>query len=467
VPACPATAACEAGTKLNPTTCACEVVGKCGGACTDGQGCNPSTGACEVSPGGGAIRSDLVNKEMSIGIHNNGDGPPQGAREVHLDFNWTSGGTNSIVAVAVPPGSITVDGTTTNDGEWHGVPTTTVSGFARASELLPVGRRANDAGATNITTEDFGVTEISVAAAYDGSSIYFRVEWTDPSENDVRGRWVYNGTKWVRDVAQTQLLPAGNRDPSRAVTAAEDKLLLLFNMNIPNFFGDNGGLGSGCAGLCHLEGKDGQRIATTTADAGTTFLVAGGLMHTNGPGQKVDIWDWKASRTNPLHIYDDGVIDENTRRGDGTDSDDFFLTQGNCTRKATDGARYPTVDNSATKLHYTNEYFDPTSASCSSLGPSRVPSPYASGVHAMFEDGSPRIGKEGATASKLLDGTVAPANGDTIPGYIGRTNASTSTCVRCENEAEGRWNTGKWFLEIRRSLVAPDVDDVDFTIDQK
>src|SRR5262249_6207872 len=148
---------------------------------------------------------------------------------------------------------------------------------------------------TDITTEDYGVTEIKVGAAYDGSSIYFRVEWSDPTENDARGRWVWNGTKWVRDNATTQPLPGGNLLPARAVTASDDKLELMFNMNIPDFFGDNGGAGSGCAGLCHLEGLNGQRIANTTlSDAGTTFLVSGGLMHTNATGNKVDVWEWKA-----------------------------------------------------------------------------------------------------------------------------------------------------------------------------
>src|SRR5262249_40225994 len=152
------------------------------------------------SPGGGSIRTDLINKEMSLGIHNNGDGPPQGVREAHLNFNWQVDTLNVIVAVAVPPNSITIDGNAaTSAAEWKGVPVTTMSGLVRASTLMPVSRRTNGAGASDITTEDFGVTEVNVAAAYDGSSIYFRIEWSDPTLNESRNRWIYNGTtgKWA------------------------------------------------------------------------------------------------------------------------------------------------------------------------------------------------------------------------------------------------------------------------------
>jgi hypothetical protein len=402
---------------------------------------------------------------MSIGIHNDGDGPPQGAREAHLDFNWQTSTTNAIVAVAVAPGSITIDGAGTNADEWHGVPLTTIA-IDRASALLPATHRTNGT-VTDITSEDYGVTELKVGAAYDGSSIYFRVEWADSSQNDALGRWIWNGTKWVSDTATTQPLPEGNLTRTRPVTASDDKLELLFNMNIPSFFGDNGGFGAGCAALCHLEGINGNRIAATqTTDAGTTFLLYGGLMHTNGSADKVDVWEWTAARTNPLRIFDDQVIDANSHHGDGNQNDDFQLTEGDCFRQDTDSARYPEADASAVVEYFWNEYFDASpDGGCASLGPSRVPSPYRSGVSAMFEADSPLIGKAG-TASKLLDGTVTPTTGDTVPGIVGRAAASTTACLRCQNEAEGHWSAGRWIVEIRRSLVAPDSDDVDFTIQQ-
>jgi hypothetical protein len=449
-----------------PTTTTDASVARCSTPCTAGQACNPGSGACEASPGGGAIRTDLVGKEMSLGLHNNGDGPPQGAREAHLDFNWPTSATNAIVAVAVPPGSIDIDGAITSQAEWNGVPMTTIN-IDRSSTLLPAARRTNGT-VTDITTEDYGVKEMKIGAAYDGSNIYFRVEWSDPSQNDARGRWLWNGSKWVRDTATTQPLPSGNLAAARAVTGSEDKLQLLFNINIPGFFGDNGGFGAGCAGLCHLEGINGQRIATvTTSDAGTNFLASGGLMHTNGSGHKVDVWQWKATRTNPLRIFDDQVIDETSRHGDGSQSDDFPLTKGDCNRKNTDPARYADADASATQLFFTNEYFDVNpDAGCKSLGPSRVPLPYASSLHEMYEDNSPFIVAGGGRATQPLNGTVNPATGDTIPGYIWRTAASTDRCLRCQNEAEGHWSGGNWIVEIRRSLVAPDADDVDFTVQQ-
>src|SRR6185295_4007283 len=148
------------------------------------------------------------------------------------------------------------------------------------------------------------------------------------------------------------------------------------------------------------------------------------------------------------------------RHGDGFQNDDFPLTQGDCVRKNTDATRYADADASATVLHFSNEYFDPSAgAGCKSFGPSRVPSPYAGGIAQMFEDNSPFITR-GGSATALFDGGLIPSTGDTIPGYVYRTSASTDGCVRCRNEAEGHWANGKWILEIRRSLVAPDADDV-------
>lgn len=433
------------------------------GPCERGLACNLK-GVCEASPGGGAIRTDLVNKEMSIGINNNGDGPPQGIREAHLDFNWQVSDTNAIVAVAVPPSRITIDGSDTSPSEWAGVPVSKLAGMVRSSTLLPVGRRTNGT-ATNLTTEDHGVSTISVAAAYDGSSIYFRVEWEDATKNDERGRWVWNGA-WVKDTAETQPLAEGNLAASRATTASEDKLSLLFNINIPGFFGDNGGLGAGCASLCHLEGKNGSRVANATAtDAGTTFYTGSGIMFTNAAAQKVDVWQWKA-RLNPLRVFDDQVIDESSRHGDGSQSEDLSYTNGTCTRRSVDGARYPAVSTNA-QFYFANEWFDDTVAGCPSLGPSRAPSPYASHVKVMAEDQSPLVGKSGATATTLNVAGATPTAGDTLPGWVYRTNASTSACGRCGGEAEGRWADGKWIVELRRSLVAPDIDDVDFTTDQR
>lgn len=456
---------CDAGLVQDPSTCACLAASGCG-ACPAGQACRPSSDTCEASPGGGAIRSDLVGKEMSIGINNNSDGPPQGIREAHLDFNWQKSPLNAIVAVAVPPGRITVDGSDTSASEWSGVPVTTLTGFTRATAFMPAARRTNGT-ATDMTSEDNGVTTLRLAAAYDGSNIYFRAEWDDPTDNSARGRWIWNGTKWVRDTAETQPLPPGNLATSRPVTGSEDKLSLLFNINVPGYFGDNGGLGAGCANLCHLEGKDGSRVASaTTTDAGT-FYAGSGLMHANGAGHKVDLWVWKSTKTNPLGIFDDQVIDEVSRHGDANQGDELNYTGGTCTRKSIDGDRYPAVNSASTQLLFGNEYFDDVTAGCPSLGPSRVPSPYTSGVKSMAEPTSPLVGKDGTTSSSTNVGGVAPTLNDTIPGYIYRTNASTTGCLRCQNQARGKWTAGKWVVELRRSLVAPDGDDVDFTIDQR
>ncbi|MBI3186225.1 MAG: hypothetical protein HYZ28_29150 [Myxococcales bacterium] len=455
---------CPSGHQANAQTCVCEPSAvKCHGVqCTGGQACNPATGACEASPGGGVIRTDLINKQMSVGVNNNGGDAPQGAEEVYLDFNWSVSPKNQVLSVAVAPGSVKVDGADTDVNEWKGVPSTTLS-LARASELINVDRRTNGT-VGNIVTEDFGISEVKVRSAYDGSNIYFRAEWTDNTENSDRGRWKHDGTMWVRDEAQTQPVPSGNRETTRPVTRAEDRVQLMFNINIPDYFGANAnqGLGKGCAGLCHLEGKGGVDPATVVTVSNVNYYSGKGRMYTYAAGLKADLWHWKSYRSNALRIYDDQYFDHEKRKGDSGQSDEWSWTTANCSKKV-DGARVPTGDTSKVMLHFVNEWFNDVTG-CPSNGPSRIPSPYNRAPFAkyMYEDGSPHIGARG-TKTAMLDATFVPQAGDLSPGYIFRTPASTSLCGRCNNEAEGKWANNTWVVEFKRTLVAPDADDVDFT----
>ncbi len=455
---------CPTGHTANAQTCVCQpAADKCHGvACTGGQACNAATGACEASPGGGVIRTDLVNKQMSVGVHNNGGDAPNGNEEVYLDFNWSVSPKNQIVSVAVPPGRITIDGQDTGGAaEWQGLPETNVS-VTKASELIAPARRTNGT-VSDIVTEEFGVTEVKVRSAYDGSHIYLRAQWTDNTENSDRGRWIYNGTAWARDTAATQPLPTPNRATTRPVTAAEDRVQLLFNMNIPDFFGANAqqGLGRGCAGLCHLEGKGGLDAATVQVVGGVNYYSGKGRMYTYAAGLKADMWHWKATRSNAVRTDDDQYFDNEKRKGDGAQSDDWKWTGTDpaCAGKLADPVRHGNPSLPTVMYYFGNEYFQ-DAANCPSQGPSRVPSPYARAPFPkfMYEDGSP-FGPQAV----LLDASFTPQNGDLLPGMTFRAAASWPTCKRCNNEVEGRWAANTWTVEFRRTLVAPDADDVDFT----
>lgn len=473
----PVTGACEArcqgivcpkGHDADAQTCVCKpAADKCHGVtCKTGEACDPAMAMCVASPGGGGIRTDLVNKQMSVGAHNNGGDVPNGNEEVYLDFNWQVGPKNQIVSVAVPAGSITVDGVQTGADEWKGVPEAAIT-MTRASDLLEDPKRRSNGTVGDIVTEEFGIDKLKVRSAYDGSYVYFRVEWADSTDNSARGRWIYDGSKWARDEAMTQTLPAGNKDMSRPVTKGEDRVQLMFNINIPDFFGPmaNKGLGRGCAGLCHLEGKGGVDPANVATVGGVNYYAGKGRMYTHSPGLKADLWHWKSYRSNALRVFDDQHFTDEKRTGDGGQSDEWAWTgtDAACKGKKADAARYPGADTSKIMLHFVNEWFE-DAAGCPSKGPSRVPFPYdrAKPAAFMFEQGSPHIPARGPLAV-LLDGSFSPQMGDLVPGYIFRTVGSTATCLRCNNEAEGRYTSGTWTVEFKRTLVAPDGDDVDFT----
>ena len=131
-------------------------------------------------------------------------------------------------------------------------------------------------------------TTVTVSSLHDNESIYFLAQWKDPSESVEQQPWVKQADgswKQQRDLDDT----------GRENVYAEDKLGMLWNINTPGF--EN----RGCATVCH-RGRGGKIAGVADKSPGRKF--------TDKPGEVVDMWLWKAARSNPVAQVDDGFIDD-------------------------------------------------------------------------------------------------------------------------------------------------------------
>ncbi|MBI4350201.1 MAG: hypothetical protein HY550_02075 [Elusimicrobia bacterium] len=118
-----------------------------------------------------------------------------------------------------------------------------------------------------------GSSEVALAALYDDTDIYFKITWTDPREERDYWPWVKTGDGWERLAAQ----------PKDETVYYEDKFSLLFPKERNKMFETYG-----CAVKCHADPK--YRYGYSAAD------------------KLIDLWHWKASRTDPAGYAEDQYI---------------------------------------------------------------------------------------------------------------------------------------------------------------
>jgi hypothetical protein len=146
-------------------------------------------------------------------------------------------------------------------GAWTSAPELVVS--LRGGRNLPEGR-----------------TEARLRALYTADTIYFLIQYKDPTESVRRGPWVKqaDGT-W-------QKLRDPNDKGGDNNLYYEDKMALIWNISSPAFEA------KGCMSACHIgEGKP--------------F----GNKYTASAGERLDMWHWKGVRTGPTGQIDDQYVD--------------------------------------------------------------------------------------------------------------------------------------------------------------
>ncbi len=273
-----------------------------------------------------------------------------------------SEGTSSSDTVVAKLGTPTIDGVA-GDPEW-GEPSTI--------PLIPV-------------LSGGGPTEATVRAAYDQIFIYFQVTWEDPTNTES----IHKKT-WVYDANSDTWTQSGN----------EDRVYILWNIDAQDF-------GDGCTVYCHVEWDIDSHMGT------------------NNPGDTLDVWHWKAARTNPLEHADDKYW------ADLTKAKVFFYDSGDVerTRIADSGSGFDSGNKNGSLPMYMNEN-DP-------------------GTNIDFLLDYEAI---------AFDPDAAWDDGDTVPGYV----LSEGTGSESDVEAIGKFSDGVWVVEFRRALFTGNPDDTVF-----
>lgn len=327
---------------------------------------------------------------FALGVVDNMFAPPQSAQRLNLVFGAGVPSPTTVVSTrtAVPP---TLDGL---DSDWSATPASTVVlsspgaviGMSESlwnSELAPFGRT---------WPFSFNVSSASVKSMFDDQRVYFLVRWADATENVRKGflTWDGDGGVWRRS------------------TEDEDRLVFAFNIrsSFPAFEV------IGCAGACHL-----NRNLGDTSDAGRAFRLS---MHTNGPTEFADVWEWDSVTTDPMGSAEDWYWDVNRRNADGPQG----WTTSNV-RTLSDGGVEPISMSSAGVNASPVALF----ASDAGLSPEAIP----------FD------------GTGLVDGT-------TVPGVVHRQASST----RADLRAKGRWANGFWTVELSRARLTTDPNDAQF-----
>ncbi len=312
--------------------------------------------------GGAPPPSDQV---FSLAISDNSGGNKNGAPVLALKFGK---GTPSADTVVAKKGTPTIDG---KDGD---------AAWGQASEvnlLLPVQKGGGPSRAT-------------VKAAYDDDNIYFLVKWQDPT-----------GTESIHK----NMLTYTAADKTWKKSGNEDRVYFLFNINATDFSG-------GCAVYCHVGNPDWD----VTHDS---------RMGTNNPGESIDVWHWKAARTNPMGHADDKHWVDLTKADEIIYEGEEVLK----TRLADSGSGFDSgnVEDGLPKFMHKN---DP-----------------GANVDFLFE-----------VDEVAFDPNANWKDGDTVPGYVLKDGAGS----RADVVTAATYSGGTWVVELQRSLVTNNPDDVQF-----
>lgn len=230
-----------------------------------------------------------------------------------------------------------------------------------------------------------GPTEATIRAAYDHLFVYFQITWEDPTNTES-----IHKKEWTYDAESDTWSQSGN----------EDRVYLLWNIDAPDF-------DKGCTVYCHVEWDIDSHMGT------------------NNPGDTIDVWHWKAARTNPLGHADDKYW------ADLTKAKVFYYDSGivERTRIADSGTGFDSGNKESGLPIYMNKD-DP-------------------GTNNDF------LLKDDAIA---FNQNASWSDGDTVPGYV----LDEATGSNSDVEAMGQYSDGVWVVEFKRALYTGNPDDTVF-----
>lgn len=233
---------------------------------------------------------------------------------------------------------------------------------------------------------------LRVKALYDSNRVYFLFQWNDPTESLAFFPWEKQADgSWKK-------LSSEDDDEQKF---AEDKIALLWAINAPTFIQE------GCMYACHL-GDGGKAYGNMIA----------------GKGELLDMWHWKAARSNPVGHADDQYLDDTA----------WAKERPNAGRKSDplNGGGYKDNVNQ-----------DKTA-------PAVMPA--TGGVKPQKPQ------RNWVLAAESVPFTDSFKTGDRVGGVI----VSPFAGDRGDLTAKGAWSKGQWTVEISRPLVTGSKFDVQF-----
>lgn len=162
-------------------------------------------------------------------------------------------------------------------------------------------------------TNQFGLAIVRAKAIADGQNVYLRFSWGDGTESNKPGFWSFfdEGTIWRQNADSNGFSVANALNPR---WTNDDQLALIFDN------GSNGSEGANCALMCHQVGSE------------DTMWVSAG---------NVDVWVWRAGRTDPLGLADDMYWGPNSRAFDDFSQNREAYTRNAVNPDAPDGVTDP------------------------------------------------------------------------------------------------------------------------------
>ncbi len=251
--------------------------------------------------------------------------------------------------------------------------------------------------AKELTVEVEDGPELSIRSVYTDKEIFFLFAWGDNSESISQKMWLYDGSKW-------ELKKEIRFEDEEGWEADSDRLAFqwVIDDSIPGF------REKGCKKICHAPEKEDK-------------------MYTSSAGERMDIWHWVSSTTNPLGYADDHYLDNSVlTKKEEKDK----IKRMNIAHKSDDGSR-------GNQEYQRNE-----------------------------AGGRPEFMPKEKGAGFIIAGDSAPFSGSykkggLIPGYV----LSKPKGSRGDITARGKYSPDKllWTLEVKRSLVTSDKkNDVQF-----
>lgn len=221
----------------------------------------------------------------------------------------TSSSTDNILYSMKVPGGPTLQPIGGNT--WNG----TVDPMWNNAKKLTVHAVVPDLGNGTFAGYIGNATDVTLRSVYDANNIYYLVEWNTPQQNVKSALWYFNPTMhlWTQEVTNYTTSVASttngagtnyniNSDGTLRPTAAQDQFVMMFNINNSCLSFNS----LSCYAACH-----------TVSNFGTPSTTTGGVMYTNGPSERLDVWRARMLQVANANQVNDCFIDDGSSVGAG------------------------------------------------------------------------------------------------------------------------------------------------------